>query len=130
MSLHISYPNVSDRILGSQQNPGRDIYLHGNGATIGCIPITDDSIKEVDWLCLLNRASGKHYAPIYVFPARLTQGGFKELARSCRGHPELIVFLGSLKQGFDCLEKNCRPPEIILLKDGRYAFLGEASRKQ
>ncbi len=47
LSLHISYPNASDRILGSHQNPGGDIFLHGNCASIGCIPITDDGITGV-----------------------------------------------------------------------------------
>ena len=53
LSMHISYPNASDRILGSHQNPGGDIFLHGDCASIGCIPITDDGIKEVYWLAVL-----------------------------------------------------------------------------
>ena len=53
LSMHISYPNASDRILGSHQNPGCDIFLHGDCASIGCIPITDDGIKEVYWLAVL-----------------------------------------------------------------------------
>jgi murein L,D-transpeptidase YafK len=28
LSLHISYPNSADRILGSRANPGGDIFLH------------------------------------------------------------------------------------------------------
>jgi len=46
LSLHVSYPNAADRISGSKQNLG-DIFLDGNCVTIGCIPITDDEIKEV-----------------------------------------------------------------------------------
>src|SRR5262249_28860497 len=30
LSLHVSYPNQSDRILGSRTNLGGDIFLHGN----------------------------------------------------------------------------------------------------
>jgi murein L,D-transpeptidase YafK len=47
LSMHISYPNAADRILKTLPNPGGDIFLHGNCVTIGCIPITDDGIKEV-----------------------------------------------------------------------------------
>jgi murein L,D-transpeptidase YafK len=53
LSLHVSYPNAADRTLGSKQNPGGDIFLHGNCVTIGCIPITDHGIKEVYWLAVL-----------------------------------------------------------------------------
>ena len=55
LSLHINYPNASDRILGSRKNPGGDIFLHGSCASIGCIPITDDGIKEV--IGLLSRSA-------------------------------------------------------------------------
>src|SRR5262245_35929436 len=47
LSLHISYPNAADPILGSKQNLGRDIFLHKSCVTIGCIPVTDDGIKEI-----------------------------------------------------------------------------------
>ena len=38
LSMHINYPNASNRILGFRQNLGGDIFLHGNCASIGCIP--------------------------------------------------------------------------------------------
>ena len=46
LSLGINYPNASDKILSDPVHPGGDIYLHGNCVTIGCIPLTDDKIKE------------------------------------------------------------------------------------
>jgi murein L,D-transpeptidase YafK len=49
LSLHVSYPNAADRVLGSKQNLGGDIFLHGNCVTTGCILITDGGIKEVYW---------------------------------------------------------------------------------
>jgi len=75
LSLHINYPNASDRILGSHQNPGGDIFLHGNCASIGCIPITDDGIKEVYWLAVLVHNQNDQHLPIEIFPARLTDHG-------------------------------------------------------
>jgi len=43
---NVSYPNAADRVLGFRQNPGGDIFLHGNCVTIGCIPITDEGIRK------------------------------------------------------------------------------------
>src|SRR5216684_4676628 len=101
LSLHISYPNSADRILGSHTNPGGDIFLHGNCVTIGCIPITDDGFKEVYWLAVQVHAAGQRHIPIEIFPARLTEGGFKSLAESYLNQPELLAFWSNLREGFD-----------------------------
>lgn len=47
LSLGINYPNLSDKIKGEKSKLGGDIFIHGSTVTIGCIPITDDKIKEV-----------------------------------------------------------------------------------
>jgi len=58
--MHINYPNAADRILGLRTNLGGTIYLHGNCASIGCIPITDDGIKEVYWLAVWCAMAGRN----------------------------------------------------------------------
>jgi murein L,D-transpeptidase YafK len=123
LSLHISYPNASDRILKTRQNPGGDIFLHGNCASIGCIPITDDGIKEVYWLAVLVHNQGQRHLPIHIFPARLTDTGFKTLMGAHQNSPRLITFWSNLKQGYDLFEKAHRLPRITSRPDGSYAFL-------
>jgi murein L,D-transpeptidase YafK len=125
LSLHISYPNQADRVLGSRQNPGGNIFLHGNCVTLGCIPITDDGIKEVYWLAVLARASGQKQIPIEIFPARLTDGGLDRLAPLYRTRPELLAFWQNLKEGFDAFEKHRKPPRVSVDRRGRYVFAGE-----
>ena len=66
-------PNAADRFLRLRQTPVGDIFLHGNCVKIGCIPITDDGIKEVYWLAVLARSLGQKHLPIQIFPARLTR---------------------------------------------------------
>ena len=122
LSMHISYPNAADRILGSRQNPGGDIFLHGNCASIGCIPISDDGIKEVYWLAVLVEDGGQKQLPIQIFPARLDDGGFRKLAAEHRGEPELIAFWSNLKEGFDLFEKTRQPVPVHVRKDGAYEF--------
>ena len=125
LSLHISYPNASDCILGSHQNPGGDIFLHGDCASIGCIPITDDGIKEVYWLAVLVHNQGRQHLPIQIFPARLTDEGLRALATTHRNQPELIEFWSNLKEGYDLFEKSHRLATIKTRKDGTYEFIGE-----
>lgn len=125
LSMHISYPSASDRILGSHQNPGGDIFLHGNCASIGCIPITDDGIKEVYWLAVLAKAAGEKEIPIEIFPARLSSEGLKALKASNPGRPDLMAFWENLKVGFDFVERNHRPPKVRVGGDGSYEFMDE-----
>jgi len=126
LSLHISYPNSADRILGSRANPGGDIFLHGNCVTIGCIPITDDGIKEVYWLAVQVHGTGQRHIPIEIFPARLTEEGFSSLKRSHLNQPELLAFWGNLREGFDLFERDHRSLKVTVASDGIYNF-GEES---
>src|SRR6266567_1429613 len=120
LSLHVSYPNESDRILGERKNPGGDIFLHGNCVTIGCLPITDDGIKEVYWLAVLARTNGQMHLPIEIFPAHMTDHELDELARERPDEPEVMAFWVNLKEGFDYFEKNRRPPSVHVNSIGKY----------
>jgi murein L,D-transpeptidase YafK len=122
LSLHISYPNTADRILGSHQNPGGDIFLHGDCASIGCIPITDDGIKEVYWLAVLVHSQGQQRLPIQIFPMRLTDEGLKSLAATHSNQTGLLAFWGNLKQGYDLFEKTRQFPRVKSNAHGTYEF--------
>jgi len=127
LSMHINYPNSADRILGFRPNLGSTIYLHGNCASIGCIPITDDGIKEVYWLAVLVRDGGAKHLPLHIFPVRMNEQAFRELAKTHIGQTELIAFWSNLKDGFDAFEKNHRLPAVRVNKDGRYEFSREVA---
>lgn len=50
LSLKINYPNEFDKSktkFASIEEMGKDIFIHGKAATIGCIPIGDEAIEEV-----------------------------------------------------------------------------------
>jgi murein L,D-transpeptidase YafK len=120
LSLHVSYPNAADRILGSKQNLGGDIFLHGNCVTIGCIPVTDDGIKDIYWLAVLARDSGQAHIPIEIFPARLTAAGLDQLASTHRNQSDLVGLWMNLKEGFDFFAKHHQPP--IVRVDGGWTL--------
>jgi murein L,D-transpeptidase YafK len=78
LSLKVNYPNASDLVLKEDVSPGGAIMIHGNCVSIGCIPITDDKIKELYVLCLEARNRNN---PIYIdiFPAMFTPENVKML---------------------------------------------------
>lgn len=122
LSLHISYPNSADRIVGSHQNPGGDIFLHGNCVTIGCIPITDDGIKEVYWLVVLAEANGLKNVPIEIFPARLTSEGMNSLSEQYANQPSTVAFWKNLQEAYAYFERTHLPPKVRVKPDGSYTF--------
>jgi murein L,D-transpeptidase YafK len=103
--------------------------LHGNCCSIGCIPITDDWIKEVYWLAVLVRDRGQAHLPIQIFPARLTDEGFKALSTAHGGQTKLIAFWGNLKEGYERFEKSHRAPLIKARRDGTYEFSEEIASR-
>jgi hypothetical protein len=71
--------------------------------------------------------SGAKRLPIHIFPARLDERDFRELAKSHLGQSELIAFWGNLKEGFDSFEKDHKLLAMHIAKDGRYEFSQETA---
>jgi murein L,D-transpeptidase YafK len=72
LSLGINYPNTSDKILGKEK-PGSDIFIHGSDVTVGCVPLTDDKIREVYTLAVQTRNSGQKQIEVHIFPFEMTE---------------------------------------------------------
>lgn len=122
LSLGISYPNRSDRILKTGNDPGGAIYIHGNCVTIGCVPITDEGIKELYLLAVEARAGGQTRIPIHIFPARMDSSVYKMLVKEHAGDQGLIGFWENIKTGFDYFESSGRLPKISVDNKGKYLF--------
>ncbi|HMG35981.1 MAG TPA: L,D-transpeptidase family protein [Blastocatellia bacterium] len=122
LSLGLDYPNRSDEILGSRGKLGGDIFIHGGCATIGCMPITDDGIKELYLLAVEVRSNGQERIPVHIYPARLDNQGFEKLKRDYRTNPGLIQFWEQLKPGYDFFENHHRPPSVSVDQNGRYVI--------
>lgn len=69
LMMYLDYPNPTDRAR-NRQNPGSDIYIHGNCASIGCISMSDERVEEI-WEATTG-LQGKPNARVHVhvFPAR------------------------------------------------------------
>jgi murein L,D-transpeptidase YafK len=77
LSLGINYPNASDKILGKEK-PGNDIFIHGSDVTVGCVPLTDDKIKEVYALAVQARNNGQKKIEVHIFPFEMTESRMKK----------------------------------------------------
>jgi murein L,D-transpeptidase YafK len=122
LSLGINYPNPSDRKKSRAQRLGGDIFIHGSCVTIGCLPMTDDKIREIYLYAVHARNNGQTNIPVYIFPFRMTEGNFETYKQKYRQNQELIAFWTNLKTGFDKFERTKEALHISVNKDGNYDF--------
>ena len=122
LSLKINYPNKSDSILGYTSDLGGDIFIHGDCVTIGCIPITNNNIKELYWIAVQAKSSGQVKIPVHIFPMKLTENNITRLKNSYSDKNNLQKLWRNLKEGYDYFEKNKRIPEFEVLDTGYYNF--------
>lgn len=121
LSLGVSYPNASDKVFACKRDPGGAIMIHGNCVTIGCIPITDDKIRELYVLAVEARNGGQQEIPIHIFPAKLSA---EKLASLKKSYPDAATqnFWTNLKEGYDSFESSKLLPVVTVDKQGKYLF--------
>ncbi len=117
LSLGINYPNAADKVWADKNAPGSSIYLHGNCVTIGCIPLTDDKIKELYLLAVEARSNGQQKIPVHIFPARLENGVPEQLALSQSAH---LAFWKNLQAIYAQFEKDRVLTPVRFSKEGWY----------
>lgn len=119
LGMQVDYPNQSDRILGRRPYGGQ-IMIHGDCVTIGCIPITDDKIKELYLICLFSKGAG-NAVQVHGYPFKLS--GAKLAAAKEKYDNKLTGFWTNLKLVYDYFEKNKQLPVIGVDKAGLYKLL-------
>ncbi|MGY0041218.1 L,D-transpeptidase family protein [Pedobacter sp. NJ-S-72] len=106
LSLRINYPNATDLLRSGQNDPGSDIYIHGNQVTAGCIPLTDDKIKEVYILAVEAKNSGQSQIPVHIFPFRMTK---ENMNTEVLNFPQHKAFWTTLQPVYESLKKIRNP---------------------
>ena len=145
LSLGISYPNRSDRILGRRHKKlGGAIMIHGDCVSIGCVAITDTLIEEVYVAAARASSRGQHRIPVHIFPTRLDARGMGWLkkrytARSGkktiwgtlgpgqrkrwdRRRAELLAFWKNLQPIYTYFEEHKVVPRVTVSRRGRYVL--------
>jgi murein L,D-transpeptidase YafK len=120
LSLGIDYPNASDRILSDPKTPGGSIYIHGNCVTIGCIPLTDDKIKELYVLAVEARNSGQDKIPVHIFPTRFSATELNALKTTFP--TKTISFWENLRLVYDDFERSKILKPVRVTRTGEYAI--------
>ncbi len=119
LSMQLSYPNYSDRLLG-KENLGGDIYIHGGCVTIGCMPMTDDGIKELYTVCVNARINGQEFIPVHIFPNRMNKAGMNYLKNQFQSEPVKQQFWSELKAGYEYFEKYHKILPVMYTPEGKY----------
>lgn len=122
LSLGINYPNESDKILSDKKHPGSAIYIHGNCVTIGCIPITDDKIKELYIIAVEAKNGGQDKIPVHIFPAKLYEGITAKLIMEYNADTKTSAFWKNLEPIFQDFEKSRQLKAVRVNASGLYTF--------
>jgi murein L,D-transpeptidase YafK len=125
LSLHVSYPNRSDRARATRADLGGDIYIHGGCESVGCLAVTDAAVKELYWMSVEAHAVGQTRIPIHIFPSRLGQQDIGRLGEAFPDRPDLMRFWASLQPAYDYFERTHRLPEVRTGTDGLYQLTAD-----
>jgi murein L,D-transpeptidase YafK len=117
LSMGINYPNQADlRVIGNA-NPGGDIFIHGSCVTIGCVPITDEKIKELYLMAVEAKSHGQNKVPVHIFPCKMSDSNMEDLKKA---DASLYSFWQSLKIAWDHFENKKTIPSFTVDKSGKY----------
>ncbi len=122
LSLGINYPNQSDRIISTAKKLGGDIFIHGDCVTIGCIPLTDEKIKEIYVLASKADSCGQHQIPVYIFPFKFSEPYAETIRETYRNNGELLNFWNDLKTGWELFRSSERQLNVTVDQNGKYLF--------
>lgn len=119
LSLGISYPNESDRKRSNATKLGGDIYIHGSCVTVGCLPMTDEFVKEIYILSILAKNEGQQNIPIHLYPFK-----FNKLTEYIfyKEYPEHISFWENLKSEYYFFKENNKIRNFKIDAFGNYNF--------
>ena len=122
LSLLLNYPNYADAQYGSSIKLGGDIYIHGGCVTIGCLPMTDEIMKQLYVICLNAKISGQEHIPVHIFPLRFTKNGINFLKKEYSVDADKLEFWNGLKIAYDFFEKTHTLLPVMYTNDGKYVY--------
>ena len=113
LSAQVNYPNASDKVRGGP-NPGGDILIHGNCASIGCVSMTDERIEEIYLIGWGAFMSGRPTS-IEIFPSHDIDSLLADASRASNH-----AFWREIKPGLEAFDRTHRIPTVRVEADGRY----------
>ena len=122
LSLGLNYPNQADKTRSSAKDLGGDIFIHGDCVTIGCMPMTDDKIKEIYLYALEAQKNGQKNIPVYVFPFRFSEKNKAYFFDKYKNDSEKLELWKNLSLGWDIFGKQYEVLSPSVNKKGEYSY--------
>ncbi len=119
LSLGLNYPNLSDQRKSPHSDLGGDIFIHGSCVTIGCLPMTDNFIKEIYLLAVHAKNNGQTRIPVYVFPFKMTP---ENMVKYKKEYKALGPFWENLKTGYDEFFESKKELKVRVAPNGDYLY--------
>ncbi|WP_225554015.1 L,D-transpeptidase family protein [Sphingobacterium bovistauri] len=117
LSLGINYPNAYDL---SKNYTGSDIFIHGKCETVGCLPMTDELIKEIYLYALWAKESGQEKVPVYIFPFEMTDENMKKYKSQV--DESTFSFWQNIQEGYQLFHKKHQELETKV-ENQKYIFI-------
>lgn len=122
LSLGLNYPNASDKLKSTHPRLGGDIFIHGSCVTIGCLPMTDDVIKEIYLYAMHAKNNGQERIPVYIFPFEMTNQNLLKYRDKFRSDSKLLKFWDNLKPGYDVFMQQKKELKLGVTTNGDYSY--------
>ncbi len=122
LSLGVSYPNKSDKLKSTAKNLGGDIFIHGECVTIGCMPMTNDKIKEIYIYAIQAKHNGQQKIPVYIFPFKFTESNIAKYKEYYKNNKIVLDFWDNLKTGYDLFQVTLQELNLSVDKAGNYSY--------
>lgn len=116
LSLGLNYPNAYDLV---QQYTGSDIFIHGKCETVGCLPMTDELMKEIYLYALWAKESGQENIPVYIFLFEMTNGNMEKYKSQVE--ESTFSFWQNIQEGYLLFQKNHQELSIQV-ENQKYIF--------
>lgn len=117
LSMGVSYPNAADKLKFPAENKGDGIYIHGGCATIGCVPVEDEPVKELYILAILAKNNGQTDVPVHIFPFEYSTEKMKVAVDHFPQYADFWNNLYQVEAGFDSTKVQ---PVVAIDKAGNY----------
>lgn len=119
LSLGINYPNKSDRVFADKAHPGGSIYIHGSCVTIGCIPLTDDKIKEV-YILAVEAKNNSQNIPVTIYPFKPTKENINKFQNQAIYNASTKNLWTDLTKAYNLFNEKHTLPTINFLANGQH----------
>lgn len=122
LSMRINYPNAADSVRSkAEKDPGGDIYIHGDCYSVGCLPMGDEAISEIFWLCTAWQIQNPQQSiPFHIFPFELNDDKINLLSQELALKPLQTNLWKQLKPVYTVFNNTYTLPQFFIDEQGNY----------